>query len=136
MLDPRSCDKVDDTTWFAKGIRTLRSTELRCVARGWSRIEIRMRSDSTACGASPLVMRLGSNGKRRSATKSLVRLCVANATCTVRSGANHLSHCCLGYAFIELTIFYSVNTGDFTSDFHEMGNQGRGLRMWRSVLYK
>ena len=37
----------------------------------------------TAHGTPRLVMRQGSNGKRRSATKSLARLCIAKATCAM-----------------------------------------------------
>ena len=89
-----------------------RSTNAQVRGKSVEQNRIRVRSDSTAYGTSQLVMRQGSNGKRRMATKSVARLCVANAAGVLRS---HTSQCCLGYASIELTIFYSVNTGDVTT---------------------
>ena len=79
-----------------------------------------MRSDSTAFGKSQLVMRQGSNGKRRCATKSPARLYTVNTTCAVRSCSNHPAECCLAYANIVLKVFYSVNAGDSTNEVREM----------------
>ena len=59
--------------------------------------------------------------ERRSATKSLARLCVANA-CAVCLYGKHSTQCSLGYGSIELTVFYSVNIGDVTNELHEVGS--------------
>ena len=97
----------------------IRMQKYEGVARGWSRIEICSRYYSTADGKSQLDMKQGSHGKRRSATKALARLHIANATCAVRSCVNHPSQCCLVYECIELNIFYSVTLVTF----HEVGNE-------------
>ena len=67
-------------------------------------------------------MKQCSDGKRRSATKTLARL-IANATSAVRSRGNHPTECCLEYANVELSIFNSVITGDITNEHHELGSQ-------------
>ena len=83
----------------------------------------RMRSYKTSYGNSQLVVRQGSNGKRRCATKFLVCLYITNATSAVRPCGNHITKCCLADARIELTIVYSVNIGDVTNELHEERNQ-------------
>ena len=91
---------------------------------GGAKSKPRMRSYGTAYGKSQLVVRQGSNGKRRCATKSLARLCIASATCAERSYGNQPTQCCLAYASIVLNTLYSVKTGDFTNELHELGDQG------------
>ena len=99
-----------------------RSTKAQVRGKEWTSIEPRIRFHSTACGISQVVMSQGSNEKRRSATESLTRLCIANATCAVRSCGNHPTQCC-PRKHCELSTFYSVNTGDVSNELHDLGNQ-------------
>ena len=109
---------------------------IRCVARGWSRIE-------TPYGV--LQHRIWEIADRNEAMfrrhetlchETLARLCIVNATCAVRSCVNHPFQRCPVYECTELQIFYSVNTGDVTNELHQLDRKTWLVNVTISCLHR
>ena len=109
---------------------------IRCVARGWSRIE-------TPCVVlQHRIWEIADEYEamfRRHETlchETLARLCIVNATCAVRSCVNHPFQRCPVYECIELQIFYSVNTGDVTNELHQLDRKTWLVNVTISCLHR